>query len=156
MKQVLFILLLFISFQGFSQETVKLKEIGLEVMKEDLGQMTLKEAHRACAKLGNRWRLPTIFELKKMYEYKDKIGNLKEKKTEYEFHNVYYSSTFELDDELADSEDGFSFQAYVFNFFDGNYDFESKKIGSYSVRAVRTLFDKSSSKEEVKYKSPWE
>jgi hypothetical protein len=49
MKTVLFILLVFISFQGFSQiQSVKLKELGIEVMTKDLGwRMTWNEAIKA-------------------------------------------------------------------------------------------------------------
>jgi len=39
MKKVLFILVVFISFNGIAQETIKVKEIGLEVMTKDLGKM---------------------------------------------------------------------------------------------------------------------
>ena len=86
MKQVLFILLAFISFQGFSQETVKLKGIGLEVMTKDLGQMNWEEAKKACADLGDGWRLPTIDELKDMYQYRNK------KKCGFKYSN-YWSGT---------------------------------------------------------------
>jgi hypothetical protein len=72
--------LFFIYFQGFSQiETVKLKEIGLEVMKTDLDDMTMKwyEAKSACEKLGNGWRLPTKKELENLYQLRNKIGGFK-------------------------------------------------------------------------------
>ena len=79
MKQVLFILLVFISFQGFSQtKTIKLNEIGLEVMTEDLGggmKISWFEASAACERLGRGWRLPTLVELmEKLYPLKDEIG----------------------------------------------------------------------------------
>jgi len=86
MKQVLFILLVFISFNGFSQvQTVKLKKINLEVMKTDLGEMTWDDANKACEKLGEGWRLPTIDELQKIYKLKNKIGGFKDDR--------YWSST---------------------------------------------------------------
>jgi len=75
MKQILFILLVFISFQGFSQ-SVKIRRCdSLEVMKTDLvGKMTWEEAKKACEKLGDGWRLPTIEELQFMYNKRDEIG----------------------------------------------------------------------------------
>lgn len=88
MKQVLFILLLFISFQGFSQKSVKVQEIGLEVMTKDLGQMDWYDAIKTCDSLGNGWRLPTIDELNKMHNYKNKIGG---------FEDDFYWSTTESD-----------------------------------------------------------
>ena len=78
MKQGLFILLVFISFQGFSQtKTIKLNEIGLEVMTEDLGRMSNVEAKQACEKLGDGWRLPTIEEIKEISWHTDRIGGFK-------------------------------------------------------------------------------
>ena len=56
----------------------------LEVMKEDLGLMYLNEAKKACADLGDGWRLPTKDELNLLYENKDKIGG---------FESCYWSST---------------------------------------------------------------
>jgi hypothetical protein len=122
MKQVLFILLVFISFQGFSQmkiKSVKLKKINLEVMKTDLGKMTWVDANKACEKLGEGWRLPTIDELKKIYSLKDKIGG---------FNNDYYWSITETEFTLA----------LYFNFFNGT-EKDSKEDSTGYVRAVRTL-----------------
>jgi hypothetical protein len=55
MKPVFLILLVFITCQGFSQ-SVKVPEIGLEVMTEDLNKITMGwyEAKKACDSLGNR------------------------------------------------------------------------------------------------------
>ena len=79
-------LLLFFGFT-YSQESVKIKEMGLEVMKEDIVKNVIwEDAAIACAKLGDRWRLPTIDEHKEMYKYKDKIGGFEE-------GNIYWSST---------------------------------------------------------------
>ena len=83
MKQVLIILLAFVSFQSFSQ-SVKVEEIGLEVMTKDLGQMNWEEANKACADLGDGWRLSTTFELESIFRHKDKIGR---------FPHFYWSST---------------------------------------------------------------
>ena len=86
MKQMFFILLVIISFKGFSQ-SVKIPEIGLEVMTEDLSKskMGWYQAKKACDSLGDGWRLPTIDELEKIYKFKKKIGDFKK--------NYYWSST---------------------------------------------------------------
>jgi hypothetical protein len=113
--------LVFISFQGFSQtKTVKIKEIGLEVMKTDLGKMEWDEAKKAFENLGGGWRLPTIEELEKIYKYKDKIGN-------FALKSKYWSST----------ESGANGAWYV-GFLKGNV-FDAAKFNTYYVRAVRTL-----------------
>ena len=64
MKHLLSILLVFISFQGFSQKQFKTVKIGeIEVMKKNLGKMTWNEAIKACENLGDGWRLPTKVEV---------------------------------------------------------------------------------------------
>lgn len=64
-----------ISLTSFGQDLKKVKIDNLEVMTEDLGKMTWDEAMKACADLGDgSWRLPTIDELKTLYDNKDKIG----------------------------------------------------------------------------------
>lgn len=63
--------------QEFSR-SVRVKEIGLEVMTEDLGFMDWFKAKKACEALGDGWRLPTTIEFKKIYEHKDRIGGLLE------------------------------------------------------------------------------
>jgi hypothetical protein len=79
MKQGLFILLVFISFQGFSQKQFKIVKIGeLEVMKKNLGQFTWYETKTVCEKLGDGWRLPTRDEvINTLYPNKAKIPKLK-------------------------------------------------------------------------------
>lgn len=58
----------------------------LEVMTEDLeGLMKWDEAVKACADLGDGWRLPTKDELNLLYENKEKIGGFAS--------NVYWSSS---------------------------------------------------------------
>ena len=119
MKQVLFILLVFISFQGFSQESVKVKGIGLEVMTKDLGEMNWEEAKKACENLGDGWRLPTKDEWCKIYKLKGKIG---------EFEKIYWSST----------EDSNS-TAWFFSFVVGGARYGLNKTETEQVRAVRDL-----------------
>jgi hypothetical protein len=120
MKQILFILLVFISFQGFSQ-SVKIRRCdSLEVMKTDLvGKMTWEEAKKACEKLGDGWRLPTIEELQFMYNKRDEIGGFES--------YPYWSST----------EDGGNY-AWNFLFDDGSSSNDDKVYRGY-VRAVRTF-----------------
>jgi len=120
MRQVLFILLVFISFQGFSQtQTVKLNRIGLEVMKTDLGEMTWEDAKTACEKLGKGWRLPTIEELKIIYKKRNKIGGFNSKD--------YWSSTEVYCTELA----------WTFNFGSG----PARSNGKYFINYVRAVRD---------------
>ena len=124
MKEVLFILLVFISFNGFSQtQTVKLKEIGLEVMKEDLSNMKWKKAINACKKLGDGWRLPTMKELEEIYKYKDEIGGF-----ETSENGHYWSSTEKSD-----------ITAWTFYMVTGNAPNIVNKEEKCYVRAVRNL-----------------
>jgi hypothetical protein len=122
MKQVLFILLVFISFQGVAQESVKIKGIGLEIMTKDLGKMTWYEATEMCKDFGDGWRLPTVEEFKKIYKYKDFIGGFQES-----FYSFYWGST-EYDDVVA----------WDFDFTDGVAYIDAKDASFY-VRAVRDL-----------------
>ena len=57
---------------GKNVSTIKIGN--LEIMTEDLGRMDCREATKACADLGDGWRLPTKDELNILYENKDKIG----------------------------------------------------------------------------------
>ena len=62
-----------IELEKNSFKTVKIAN--LEVMTEDLGRMmSWNEAKKACADLGDGWRLPTKEELNILYQNKDKIG----------------------------------------------------------------------------------
>ena len=70
MKYSVIILVVFISFQTFSQQTYKLNK-KLEVMMEDLGKMKFEDAKKACDDLGEGWRLPTKKELKLLYRKSD-------------------------------------------------------------------------------------
>jgi hypothetical protein len=121
MKQVFFILLLFISLQSFSQ-SVKVPEIGLEVYNEDLGKMTWDVATKNVKELGEGWRLPTKEELEnKLYPNKSKISNLKD--------DYYWSSS------VGDNGTAWSF---TFNREYAYDDYYRKETTAY-VRAVRTL-----------------
>ena len=125
MKQVLFILLVFISFQGFSQETVKLKKIGLEVMKKDLGIMIWRDVKKACADLGDGWRLPTKDELISMAKYKEILGFETKKKS-----CIYWSST-----------ESFSGWIFIYDFKDGDRQRTYVIDDTYSAAYLRVVRD---------------
>ena len=109
MKKLLLFGALALAINAFGQSTVK---IGIEVMTEDLGKMNWYEAVKACAALGDGWRLPTQDELNILYENKDKIGGFAD--------NFYWSST--------ENDSDFAWAAY----------FSFKYTTSY-VRAVRAF-----------------
>ena len=87
LKTILIILLFFITFTSASQiigTTYKLDSI--EIAQYDLPtEVTWYEAKKECKELGKGWRLPTKYELDKMYDNKDLIGNF--------INTNYWSST---------------------------------------------------------------
>ena len=88
-----------VNYNGREVSTVKVGN--LEVMTEDLGHMNWDDATKACADLGEGWRLPTKDELNVLYENKDEIGG---------FANSDYWSSTEVDNVNAWSQsfgDGF-------------------------------------------------
>ena len=100
-----------------AKSTVKIGD--LEVMTEDLGEMNWHKAKKACADIGDGWRLPTKDELNILYESKDKIGG---------FGYKHFLSSTELD--LAN--------VWIQNFDTGSQ-YDDSKLHTYSVRAVRTF-----------------
>jgi hypothetical protein len=87
LKIILIILLFFITFTSASQiigTTYKLDSI--EIAQYDLPtEVTWYDAKKECKELGKGWRLPTKYELDKMYDNKDLIGNF--------INTNYWSST---------------------------------------------------------------
>jgi hypothetical protein len=87
LKTILIILLFFITFTSTSQiigTTYKLDSI--EIAQYDLPtEVTWYDAKKECKELGKGWRLPTKYELDKMYDNKDLIGNF--------INTNYWSST---------------------------------------------------------------
>ncbi len=87
LKIILIILLFFITFTSTSQiigTTYKLDSI--EIAQYDLPtEVTWYDAKKECKELGKGWRLPTKYELDKMYDNKDLIGNF--------INTNYWSST---------------------------------------------------------------
>ena len=84
-------------------------------------QMNWKDANKACAELGDGWRLPTKDELNTLYQNKNEIGNFSEDKQ-------YWSSTLSW----------YSDYMWLQYFDDGSQKFTSKNV-MYYVRAVRSL-----------------
>ena len=93
----------------------------LEVAQFDFPQkMNWSDARKACAKLGDGWSLPTIMELRLLYQNQVKIGG---------FSNSYYWSSTETGVENA-WRHNFGFWMSVFIADKGN---------KYFVRAVRVF-----------------
>ena len=108
--------------KAIEAETPQFKTIkigNLEVMTEDLGWMYWDRAMKACADLGDGWRLPTKEEFNVLYENKDEIGGFA--------NNYYWSST-----------EGDNLDAWGQNFLDGLQFPSFKDYFSY-VRAVRAF-----------------
>jgi len=107
-----------LNVDGREVSTIKIGN--LEVMTEDLeGEMEWDDAMKACADLGDGWRLPTKDELNTLYQNKDKIGGFA--------NSVFWSST-----EYSTT------RAYSFYFFNG-YAPNCYKFTTRSVRAVRAF-----------------
>jgi hypothetical protein len=108
-----------------SESAIPIVKIGnLEVMTEDLGEMYWDEAMKACADLGEGWRLPTEDELNVLYENKDEIGGF-----DNDFAEDYYWCSTEV------SEDIVMYQG----FNNGEQDAIPKDYDTFCVRAVRTF-----------------
>jgi hypothetical protein len=66
----------------------------LEVMTKDLEHLSWDDAMKACADLGDGWRLPTKYELNLLYENKEKIGGLHIiHRSDRDIYGWYWSST---------------------------------------------------------------
>ena len=108
-----------LNVDGREVSTIKIHY--LEVMTEDLeGRYTWDDAMKACADLGDGWRLPTKDELNLLYENKEKIGGFTD--------NNYWSST----------EGDNNYDAWLQDFNFGYQNFFFKNYFSY-VRAVRAF-----------------
>ena len=118
MKYLLILATLLLTF-GFANAQSTIKIGNLEVMTEDLGEMNWEDAKKACADLGDGWRLPTKDELNLLYENKEKIGGFA--------NSLYWSST----------EFG-NLDAWLQVFNDGYQDGYAKGYANY-VRAVRAF-----------------
>ena len=128
MKKLLIIPMLFACYMVMGQNAAKI--IGkpyqlknIEVARNDFPNVqTWNDAIAKCKGLGNGWRLPTLDELNKLYNNKDKIGGFKTTV----FDAVWYWSSTELGD-----------RAHIQNFYNGAKHHNSKPSEN-NVRAVRT------------------
>ena len=129
MKKLLIIPMLFACYMVMGQNAAKI--IGkpyqlknIEVARNDFKNVqTWKDAIAKCNGLGNGWRLPTLDELNKLYNNKNKIGGFKDGLYS---NDGYWSST-----------DTNGKETWTAKFFDGYFVIESKK-NKYNVRAVRS------------------
>ena len=94
-------------------------EMLFEVYPIHFRKTNWEDAMKACADLGDGWRLPTRLELLIMYDNKDEIGG---------FANNYYWSSSEFDNDYA----------WLQLFSNGFQLIGSKGSGNY-VRAVRDI-----------------
>jgi hypothetical protein len=99
--------------------------MSFEVYPTDLGKMKWNEAKKACADLGDGWRLPTRLELLLMYNNQDELGGFA--------NNYYWSST-----EVNNSTEFVDYYAWVQGFANGFQVFYDKYY-FYYVRAVRDI-----------------
>ncbi len=95
----------------------------LEVATEDLGQMVWKAANKACANLGEGWRLPTKEELNMLYENRQKIGGFK--------NSNYWSST--------EAAPPYNHNFAWLQFFSSGGQSDGSKHRCHYVRAVRDI-----------------
>jgi len=110
-----------VNTQPGASSTPAINRLGnLEIAKHDFGEkMTWEVAKKACADLGDGWRLPTKEELNEMYRNKDKLG------------------AFTLDNYWSSSENT-SFYAWSQDFSSGIQNSNSK-LNPNLVRAIKAL-----------------
>jgi hypothetical protein len=128
MKKLLLFISIALSINVFGQSTVRIGNLvpnleddgDFEVMTKDLGRMNWYDAKKACADLGDGWRLPTKEELKILYENKDKIGGFAK-------YGYWWSST-EFVTDLAWGQ-----------YFGSGDQFTNGKYATGYVRAVRAF-----------------
>ena len=124
MKTLLFIPFLFMCSMVIGQSSkiigTPIKIDSFEVAQNDFPKkMMWDEAKKACAGLGNGWRLPTKDELNLMYLNKDKIGG---------FAGNYYWSSTEYDNDGA-----------WYQYFGNGLQANANKFNYGDVRAVRAF-----------------
>ena len=125
MKKILLLPLLLVSCFCFSQDAKEIigkpiKIGNLQIAQYDFpNDMNWYDARKACAALGNGWRLPTKDELNILYQNKDKIGG---------FSSTNYWSSTEHDNLDAWRQD-----------FDYGFQYFTNKNFDYGVRAVRSF-----------------
>jgi hypothetical protein len=100
----------------------------LEVMLEDLGEMNWEDGKKACAEIGDGWRLPTKDELNLLYENKDEIGGF--------YPEYYWSSSVGEKDEWNVFPWIQYFNSSGAQYF--NYEGDPGPHNDYRVRAVKS------------------
>ena len=95
------------------------ESFSFEIYPTDLGEMNWDDAMKACADLGDGWRLPTRLELLLMYNNQDELGGFA--------FNYYWSST-----------ENDNYHAWKQSFSNGNQSNNVKNFTFY-VRAIRTI-----------------
>ncbi len=123
MKKVLLFPMMLISCLCFAQEVkdiigkpIKIGNYLLVAQNDFPIGMMWDDANKACAALGDEWRLPTQDELNILYQNKDKIGG---------FSNNFYWSSKETDNNLA-----------YYQYFSNGFQNFLKKSSTFFVRAV--------------------
>ena len=118
MKYLFMFLFLSWAFNSFTQDSTSLIIGNLEIMTQDLGKLNFAEAQKACADLGDGWRLPKKDEFDVLCSNKDKIGG---------FTTSWYWTSSEFNREAA-------WIRYVENCDE----MLNQKRVSFNVRPVRT------------------
>ena len=123
--------------KSISRSFIKLPLSGIAVQKEDIGRGDWNDVKGMCetSALGGYtdWRLPTLEELRAMYNQKDLIGNFYGHDYDYDSHSYwseYWSST--------PYSDYYYNMYYYIDFYDGESDTDMKSETK-SARCVRTL-----------------
>ena len=123
--------------KSISRSFINLPLSGIAVQKEDIGRGDWNDVKGMCetSTLGGYtdWRLPTLEELRAMYNQKDLIGNFYGHDYDYDSHSYwseYWSST--------QYSDYYYNMYYYIDFYDGESDTDMKSETK-SARCVRTL-----------------
>jgi len=123
------VLLLALMFAGCGESSTIIVGEPIQIAKEDFPEeMNWYDAKKACDNLGDGWRLPTIFELRMMYEhlYLEGKGNFT--------HQHYWSSCTIV----RDVKDPKNARYLSFESGEANYGLNTKQDEK-RVRAVRDL-----------------
>lgn len=105
-------------------------DMKLEVYHKDIGVMKYIDAVKEVEKLGDGWRIPTLEELRIMYNNKDKISGLCFKDSGSGFPDWYWSSTENRNNPSS---------VHGVRFSDGYESWNHKDIFRLSCRPVRLV-----------------
>lgn len=104
--------------------------VSLEVYHKDIGVLKYVDAVKDVEKLGDGWRIPTLEELKILYNNKDKISGICTIASGSGYPDWYWSSTEHRDH---------SSYVYIVRFSDGSVDWYRKDCYRLSCRPVRLV-----------------